>query len=190
MKKIFSLTALVLCAALLGAGTAAVVTTSPVARLGPFYVSSAPWDSTTAGQPGGRVVFALAADSERIGNVVYYSANNAVSNSATLANYNAIAGVVVGGSRTNMAASRAAADVGTLAATANQRLIILKQGRTWIPVDTTTGGLAAGVLVMPSLVAGKAKAKSSVLDSLSRVYGKIVVGCAASATCLADINVK
>jgi hypothetical protein len=189
MKKVFALAALVFCAGLLGAGTA-MVTLSPVAKLGPFFASSAPYDSATAGQPGGRVVFALAADSEKVGNVVYYSADNKVSVSGTLANYNTIAGVVVGGTRTSNRASRAAADVGTLAATANQQVIVLKQGRTWIPVDTATGGLAAGVTVMPSLITGKARAKPAYLDSLNRVYGKIVVGCAASATCLADINVR
>lgn len=170
--------------------TSVVVTTANVQRIGPHYTSSAAWDSAAGNQAGGRVVYALAADSEKIGDVVYWSGNNAVSKSATLANYNAIAGVVVGGARQSMRPSYVAADVGTLAATANQRIIILKEGRAWVQNDTVTGGITAGTRIIPSLVAGKIKAASTAIDSAGRVLGRIVVGGAASTTVLADVVVK
>lgn len=191
MKRFIPLVLIVLCAAFVGGvGAIAVVKTGPVARLGPFYTSSAAWDSATGLQPGGRVIYFISADSEKIGDVVYISSVNHVSKSATIANYNAVAGVVVGGARVSMLASIQAADVGTLAATANQRVIVLRQGRTWVKADAADS-LRAGALIQPSTtVAGAAMNKGSALDSLYRVIGKMVTTGAASATALAEINVR
>lgn len=190
MKKIRAVVLLGLVIAT-AAFTSLVVTTANVQRVGPHFSSAARWDSVTGGQAGGLVVYALAADSEKIGDVVYWSSDNHVSKSATIADYNAIAGVVVGGARQSMRPSYVAADVGTLAATANQRIIILKEGRAWVANDTVAAGITAGTRIQPSIyVAGKVKAAASSIDSLARTFGRIVIGGAASTTVLADITVK
>lgn len=189
MKKLIPLMLVVLCAAVGGMGGAALVKTGPVARIGPFYTSSAAWDSATALQPGGRVVYFIAADSEKIGDVVYISSVNHVSKSSTIANYNAIAGVVVGGARVNMQASIQASDVGTLVATANQRVIVLREGRTWVKADAADS-LRAGARVQPSTTVAGATMNLATIDSLGRVFGKMITTGAASAVALAEINVR
>lgn len=184
--QVLGLLALVVCVA----AFTSVLTTSRVHLIGPYFTSATRWDSATAQQAGGQVVYANASDSEKIGDVVYYSASNTTAKSGTLANYNAIAGIVVGGKRTTMQGSTASADVGTLAATANQPVIILKRGRVWAKADTTTGGIAVGTVVIPSPVAGNVVAKTTAIDSAGRSIGKVVTTCAASSACLLDANVR
>jgi len=169
----------------------ALVTTANVQRIGPHWTSSAAWDSAAGNQAGARVVYALAADSVKIGDVVYWSSGNHVNKSATLADYNTIAGVVVGGARQSMKTSYVAADVGTLAATANQRVVIAKEGRVWLANDTVAAGVAAGSRVSPSIyVAGKVKNPTTAIDTAGRVFGRFVMAGALSSTVLADIIVK
>jgi hypothetical protein len=168
----------------------AAVTTRSVAKIGPFFTSTIAWDTTTGGQPGGDVRIYLAADSLKIGDVVYVSAANTVAKSATLANYNSVAGVIVGGSRQSMNASHVAADVGVLAGTANQRVIVLKRGRAWVTNDANAT-LAAGALVIPSdATAGRIEVKTTAIDSSYRVLGKVPVGGAVNTVILLDLNVK
>lgn len=184
MKYLNRVLALVMAVAV----TAAFVTTRSVQRMGPFYTSTVNWDSTTGSQVGGEVRIFLAADSLKIGDVVYVSAANKVAKSTTLANYNTLAGVVVGGARHTMFASVASADVGTLTATANQRVLVLKQGRAWVANDGSTT-LTYGASIIPSdSVAGKVEVRGAALDSMHRVIGRVPIG--GAGTVLADVNVK
>lgn len=167
-----------------------LTTTQPVARNIAFWASNIAYDSATGGMPGGHVRFTLAADTLKVGDVVYWSGNNKVAKSATLVKYDSLAGVVVGGVRTSMAASVAAADVGTLAGTANQVVIVLRSGRTWVPNDAN-GALVAGGQIIPSnATAGAVETRTTAIDTFFRVIGKIVIGGNASTTVLAEINVK
>ncbi len=167
-----------------------MVTSTNIQRLGPYFTSSVGWDSVTGAQVGGQVIYALSADSEKVGDVVYWSSDNHVSKSATLANYNAVAGVVVGGARVSMKGLVGKTDVGTLVATANQRIVILIQGRAWVGNDAG-GTLASGALIQASTAtAGKVMAKPAALDSLDRVIGRVGVGGSASTTIVANINIK
>lgn len=187
MKKLLLLGLVIVATAF----TSAFVTVANVSRIGPHFTSTAAWDSVTGAQAGGRVEYALATDSVKIGDVVYWASANHVNKSTTLADYNAIAGVVVGGARQSMRTSYVSADVGTLAATAQQRVIILKAGRAWVANDTVVAGLSAGDRISPSIyVAGKVKAPTTAIDTAGRVFGRVVTAAAASATVLADINVK
>ena len=164
-----------------------LATTVPVRILGPFYNTPQAFDSLTGGQVGGKVVYALAGDTCRIGQVVYFSAKNTVKPSATLADYNQIAGVVVGGARTNMQASVSKADTSTLAATANQRVIILKQGRFWL-LDSA-GGDSPGLQMRPSGTAGRVAVRLAAIDSLRRNFAKLVDSMVGGTATLADINI-
>lgn len=154
------------------------------------YYAPSGWDSTNANQPGGVTKYYLANDSLRLGDVVYLSAANKVAKSATLADYNTLTGVVVGGVRTSMNANINRDTTQTLVATANQRVVVLRQGRYWLKCDTTTGGIAAGVQVIPSLVAGKVKARTTAIDTNFRVLARMVTACTASGIGAADINVR
>jgi hypothetical protein len=175
---------------LLCSGFALAVTTS-IARNIPFFTSSLAYDATTGGQAGGQVRYYVAGGTLLVGDVVYFSAANTVNKSATLANYNAIAGVVVGGTSLGSGvASVAAADVGTTAATVGQTVYVLKQGRTWVANDANAT-LSAGALIQPSVTtAGKVVVQASPIDSLYRNIGRVPIGGSASTTVLADINIK
>jgi hypothetical protein len=176
----------------MGAGYALpTLTTYPILRLTPFYTSNIAWVGSTGGQVGGRINFFIAADSLKIGDVVYITTLDSVTKSTTIANYNTIAGVVVGGTRSSSQASVASADVGTLCATAGQTVYVLKQGRTWMANDSMAAGITGGALVKPSIYnAGKIGLKGAALDSLNRVIGRAVFAAAASTTVLVDVNIK
>lgn len=161
-----------------------------VQRIGPFFTSTVNFDSTAGGQVGGEVRTYLAADSLRIGDVVYISAANTVAKSATLANYNTLAGVVVGGARQNMNASIDTAGVSVLAATANQRVVVLRRGRTYVTNDANAT-LSAGALVIPSdATAGRVEVKTSAIDTAYRVVGRVPIGGAVNTKVLIDVNVR
>lgn len=168
--------------------TAFTVTKASVTRIAGFYTSTVAWDSATGGAVGGSTQLYIAADSEKVGNVVYFSANNTVSKSATLANYNAIAGVVVGGASQNQQALTARADVGQLAATANKRVWVTKCGRAWMIADSA---VTAGNQVIPSvLTAGQLHAKPALIDTNNRTFGRVVLTAAAAGTTLVNVCVK
>lgn len=164
-----------------------LVTTVGVRIVGPYFTSPVAFDSTSANQVGGRVQYYLAADSCRIGQVVYMSSKNNVKPSATVADYNAVVGVVVGGTRTSMQASIALADTSTLAATIGQRVIVLKQGRTW--VLNSAAGIGPGIQVIPTTTAGRMGARTTAIDSLRRIFGKMVDTAVSGKAALVDINV-
>lgn len=163
----------------------------------PFMASANPWDSLTAGQVGGRVQIANVGgttDTLLIGDVVYWSDTNRVTKSATLANYNAIAGVVVGGARLTpiMSAAIASTDVGTVAATTGQRVWILKQGRMWMR-SSQNAVVIAGRRVIPSdSIAGRwdTTLTAQVIDSAQRMIGRTVTATAALAVGLVDVNIR
>lgn len=172
----------------LTAFTSFLATTVPVRYLGPFFTSPVAFDSATGAQFGGQVQYYIASDSVRIGQIVYHSGHNTVATSATLANYNKIAGVVVGGYRTNMQASVAVADTSTLAATANQRAIVMVRGRFWV-LDSA-GGDGPGIVLRPSGTAGRAAAALAAIDSNSRNFGRVIDTIIGGRTGLVQINVK
>lgn len=171
-----------------------LLTTVPVRVLGPFYTTPVAWDSTSSLQVGCHVQYYLSAtnDSPRIGQAVYVSAKNTVSHSATLANYNAIAGIVVGGTRTSMQASYVVGDTSTLVATTGQRVIVCDEGRAWVLVDTGPG-VAPGLAVQPSTragMAGRLTTKAAPIDSLSRVFGRLVDTAIAGKAVLVQVRVR
>lgn len=188
MKRLLFLAGLICTVA---ATTFVATTYRPVSRLGPYYTSNSTYDTATGGSPGGLVYFFKnGADTLIVGDVVYLSANNTVLKSGTLANYNAVAGVVVGGTKTNMQVVTSAPAATDTAAYANQTVVVLVSGRTWVRVDTTTAGISAGVAIMPSLVAGKVKARTTAIDTFSRIIGKMIDTGIASTQVLARINIK
>lgn len=189
MKRSFAFVALLL----LSISATAIVSTSykPLARIGPYYTTTDKYDATTGGQVGGYVtIYKNGADTLLVGDLVYISAQNTVLKSGTLANYNTLAGVVVGGTKTNMRGVTSAPAATDTAAYAGQPVLVLSEGRTWVKVDTTTGGIAAGALIMPSLVSGKVKAKAATIDSLFRVVGRMIDSSAVSVPALAHISIK
>lgn len=105
---------------------------------------------------GGVVEIFLAGGSLSTGDIVFFSAANTVNKSATVADYAAMAGVVVGGQRTN---DRIISSVGVAAATVGQRVLVQVSGiatvvaggtvtvgthLTVIPDTGTAGRVAAG----------------------------------------------
>lgn len=190
MKKYLGLAVFGLALVATAAFTMLPVTTYPVARNIPFYTSNVAFDSTTGSQPGGFVRLAVADDSLKIGDVVYWSGQSAVTKSATLVKYDSLAGVVVGGTKQQLGASIAKADVGTLAAAPNERVWVLSQGRTWVPNDAN-GTLVTGSSVIPSnATAGAVEIRTTAIDTFYRVIGKVITGGLASTTVLISVNVK
>jgi len=173
----------------LTAAVSIVTTTLAVSRVGGYTTSSVAWDSATGAAVGGDARYYISADSEKVGSVVYLSGANAVSKSATLANYNAVAGVVVGGAKTNMLTDVGRADVGTLAAIANQRVWVVKCGRVWVVSDSAA---AVGTIVIPSVAtAGRVHAKPALIDTNYRALGRVVTAVGGTdSTVLLNLCVK
>lgn len=159
----------------------------PVRVIGPYYRSQASFDSATGAAVGGMVQTYLAADSLRVGQIVYTTVRNTVDASATLTAYNAITGVVVGGTRTGMQASVNITDTSTLAATAGQRVVVLRQGRFWV-LDST-GAINPGIAVRPSGTKGRMAAQLNVPDTFHRVFGRMVDTASSGKAGLVDINI-
>ena len=172
---------------------AAVTTTyKQVKTLGPYYNTTEKYDATTGGQAGGDVrIWKNGVDTLFVGDVVYVSANNTVRKSATLALYNTIAGVVVGGTKTSMSGVTSIPGATDTAALASQQVLVMTRGRTWVRVDTVAAGISAGAEIKPSIyVAGASAAKSTAIDSFYRAFGRMIDTGIASTRVLAYINVK
>lgn len=170
-------------------------TTTAIQRLQPFVVMQTTWDSTSATGAGvGGIVHYYRAktttDTLLICDYVAIDTLGGVTKTATLAGYNKAVGIVVGGRSTSMQASVSASDCGSTAALPGRPVIVLRQGRFWAQLDTTTGGITAGGLFGPSAIAGKIRPKTAVIDSLMRVGGRSVLGGAISTTVLVEVNVK
>jgi hypothetical protein len=173
------------------AALTAFATTKSLIRIGPFYTSTIAYDTLTGGAVGGEVrIYQNGVDTLIVGDVVYLSAQNKVRKSSTLANYNTIVGVVVGGSKTNMLAISSSPAATDTAALANGKAIVLSRGRAYVRVDAAVA-LSPGALIQPSVtVAGKVTVKAAPLDSLFRVFGRMVDTGVVSTSALANINVR
>ena len=170
--------------------TATMVTIKlPVARFGPFWGSSYAQDSARGWEQGGYVntYIAAAANTLYVGDIVYLSANNAVAKSATAANYNAVAGVVVGGASTSNRTAPDSADLGTLAGLPGKRVFVARSGRAWV---RTADSVYVGNPVMNGTVAGRAIRKAATLDSLMRTIGRAVFTIDSGKPLLVNVNVK
>ncbi len=164
----------------------------PVQTLGPYFNSKIKSDTATGGSPGGEVrVFKNGVDTLIVGDVVYLSANNTVRKSATLALYNTVAGVVVGGTSTSMqAATTAPASTDTAAKGATAKVLVMTSGRAWVRIDAAAG-IGPGLLLAPSTtVAGKVKAAPAIIDTFYRYFGRLIDTGIVSTQVLAHINVK
>ncbi len=140
---------------------------SGIRFVGPFYTTQQSFDSTNGGQVGGEVRIYIAADTLRIGDVVYESANNSANTSTTGTDHEKVLGVVVGGRSTGMDCSLLSADVGTIAALPNRPAVIMRRGRTYVRVDTVTADTVhAGERIKPStLTKGRVKPASATLTA-------------------------
>lgn len=180
---------IVLFALLVMALSTAAYVTMPVTYFGPYFNSQRPFDSLTGGQDGGQIRTYLAFDSLAVGDYVYDTLVNKVARSATLLSYNTAAGIVVGGARTAMRPTVAAAgaDVGTLAATANQRVLVTKCGRVWV---RTADSVYAGIMLIPGAVRGRLKRRTTAIDTFYRAAGKAVVPKDSGGLVLVDLNCR
>jgi hypothetical protein len=172
--------------------TAFIATTVPVKQIGPWYTASTTFDSLLGGQVGGEVKTYLAADTLRIGQVVYLSANNTAAKSATLANYNSLLGVVVGGQRVTSQGSVSVADTSTIAAIASQRVLVQSRGRAWVLFDTGAG-LAPGTQLVPSVksgMGGRAATRTTIIDTFYRVLGRAVDTVVSGKAVLINLSIK
>lgn len=170
-----------------------LLTTVTVRVLGPFYTSPMPFDSAAGNQVGGHVQYYLAADSCRIGQLVALTSARSVKPSGTLTDYNKLVGVVVGGTRTGMQASLSVNDTSTLAATVNQRVIVMDAGRYWM-LDSVVA-IGPGLLVSPALggsltADGRMKQAPAIIDSFYRYIGRTVDTALAGKAVLVQFYIK
>lgn len=151
------------CLAVMALGAATVATVAPSSALrfqGPFWTTPQSFDSLGGGQVGGETRTYLAGATLLVGDVVYLSANNTVNKSASASNHEKVVGVVVGGRSTGMLNALDSADVGTTAATVGRPVVVLRQGRAWVMLDTVTATdtIHAGDRIKPSTgIAGRVR---------------------------------
>ncbi len=173
-------------------GFIAFATTSPIRQVGPWYTAGTAFDSTSAGQVGGQTRTYLAADTLRVGQVVYLSAKNTAAKSATLANYNTVLGIVCGGIRISGGCSTAVADTFALAATANQKVYVCDDCRVWALVDTAAG-TSPGTQLIPSArsnMGGRLGPRTTAIDSQSRIVGRAVDTVVSGKAVLVNVRIK
>src|SRR5262245_30918439 len=194
-KPLMILAAFAVCVAT-SAFTSAYFAYTNVAKIGPFYTTSHAFDSLKSRQVGGAVVTHTVAASESVsvGDVVYITGTAmTIKRDTILANYTRIAGVVVGGQRTNMQGAIDSTNVGTLAATGGQKALVLVRGRAWVTVDTITGGISAGSTLIPSNrqgQRGRVTAKTTAIDSFYRKVGQIPDSGVAGRRAVVNVNIK
>ncbi len=173
---------------------ATISTSTPVRQPGPIIALQSSLDSTLGtGRIGGIVTSFLAksTDTLNIGDAVFLDTLGFVSKSATLANYNKLVGVVVGGRSDTMNVRTDSTSVGSAAALPLQKVIVMRWGLTWMFSDSLTAGLTAGTGVIPSsTTAGYIRARTTAIDSFNRVFGKSINGGAKSTKVQVLINVK
>lgn len=167
-----------------------VTTKQAVQRIGPFFTSTIAFDTATGGAVGGQVrFFKSGVDTLFVGEVVYMDKNNRVRKGTTLTLYNAIAGVVVGGTKTNMQAQTSVPVATDTAAYANQQVIVLTEGRFWVRNDAA-GTVTFGGLLQPSTnIAGSVMAKIASPDSFYRSPGRMIDSVLASGYGIAHVSV-
>lgn len=183
-KKLLGLIAIVVAVSTISA----VVTTVPLVKFGPWYTSQYAFDSLTGGQVGGQTRIYLAQDSLLIGDYVFDTLVNKVHKSTALASYAGAAGVVVGGARQSLRPSVASADVGTLAATAGQRVIVAKCGRAWVKLRDSV--YAGNTLIPSTAVAGGLKRRTTAIDTLLRQAGRAFYPKDSGSIAMIDLSCK
>lgn len=191
-KNKIKILGLVVAVALVTAGAAFQAVAYSVARQTPYVTSVAAWAATTGGQAGGSVRIFRARDTLKFGDVVFRGGIDTVAKSTTLADYNVLAGVVVGGFRfsPSMSTSVAATDSGRIAARPGEQVWVLQYGRAWVTNDAN-GALTTGLQVIPSnATAGAVETRTTAIDTNYRVLGKAVGAIAASKFTLVDVVVK
>lgn len=190
-KKLGSIAAILLFGAAVSAFT--MMATAGILRVGGsgYLTSSVVWDSLGGKQTGGIVFQYNAGTSEslKVGDVVYMKANNAVGKSATLATNNPLVGIVVGGQRlTGNGAATDSSDVGTLVATAGQKVWVVTHGRAW---TKTSDSVYFGDQIIPgSAVAGTIKRRTTAIDSLNRIIGRAISTIDSGKKVVVSVNVK
>lgn len=169
--------------ALVTVGTAATpavrsaVAETELRFMGPFWTTTMSLDSLNGGQVGGETRTYLAGGTLLVGDVVSLTASNTVTKTTTAADHEKVVGVVVGGRSTGMRAKLDSADLGTTAAVVNRPVLVLRQGRTWVRMDTVTATdtLAPGRRVKPSVLnAGRVHGVTTftvAADGMTRIFG-------------------
>ena len=197
MRKYLGLIAMVVSVAALTAfGTVKFAALTQIQRMsGSYWTPATNPDSLTGAGAGGRVHYAIAGttDTLRAGDVVYWADTNKVKRSATLADYNAIAGVVVGGALTGANfAYNASGDAGTQVAAPGQWVALCKTCRVWMRSSNNAAWIS-GRRVLPSdSLAGRLDTTltAAVIDSQWRAVGRTVSAAAAVGAVLVDVNIK
>lgn len=142
--------------------------------------------------PGGLVLEYGAAATLNVGDVVYISGANQVNKSNVAATVlGKVAGVVVGGTRTDMRAIDRKLDVGIQAAQVNERVLVLVYGKFWVVSDAA---ITAGDPLTPGTgTAGRAKTGTVTTDLVAGDTGRLIgnaleLAGGAAVTILASIN--
>lgn len=196
MRKVFGLLSLVVVVAAVTAfGTVNFAATQIQRMQGAFWTPATNPDSLTGSGAGGRFHYAITGttDTLKVGDVVYWADTNKVKRSATLADYNTIAGVVIGGAITGTTrAYNASGDVGTKVAAPGQVVLICKVCRAWMQSSNNAAWIS-GRRVLPSdSIAGRLDTAltAAVIDSLHRTVGRTVSAASALGVVLVDVNIK
>lgn len=105
---------------------------------------------TSYGSVGGTVVEFVAAGTLLVGDAVFLTSTDSkggeVNKSATAADYQTAAGIVVGGESTFMQVGTLSGDVGVTAATVGKRVLVQVNGKVWGVADGTVAvGARVGV---------------------------------------------
>jgi hypothetical protein len=196
MRKYLGMISMVVAVAALTAfGTANFALTQIQRMSASYWTPATNPDSLTGAGAGGKFHYAIVGttDTLKAGDVVYWADTNKVKKSATLANYNEIAGVVIGGAITGSAkAYNASGDVGTNVAAPGQVVLICKTCRVWMRSSNNAAWLS-GRRVLPSdSIAGRLDTAltAAVIDSLHRTVGRTVSAASALGVVLVDVNIK
>ncbi len=192
MRRGLAVLAFLACTMMVSAASAFVAVRYPLTRLGTYWTTVQSYDSTGGAMVGAEALIYNSGDSSWIGDLVYISAKNQVKHDTILANYSKVAGVVIGGQRTAMQTYADSASVGTLAATAGQKVILAVRGRVWMTMDTTAG-IAPGTLVVPSDrqgMRGRFKGKTTIVDTAYRVIGRLPDSGVTNTKRLVNLSIK
>jgi hypothetical protein len=196
MRKVLGIISLVVAVAAVTAFGATNFALTQIQRMsGSYWTPATAPDSLTGAGAGGKFHYAIVGttDTLKAGDVVYWADTNKVKKSATLANYNEIAGVVIGGAITGTTkAYNASGDVGTNVAAPGQFVMICKVCRVWMRSSNNAAWLS-GRRVLPSdSIAGRLDTAltAAVIDSLHRTVGRTVSAASALGVVLVDVNIK
>jgi hypothetical protein len=125
----------------------------------------APNDGAGVTSVGGTVLRFTAAAALNVGDAVFVSAANTVNKSATTADYQKFAGVVVGGTNTYMGCCSSTTDVGVSAADANEEVLVQVNGRVYV---VAAAAITVATLLTVATTAGR------VDDAAGATQGQII----------------